>query len=82
MIIISLCWIAFFMLSCVDTSNKANILPADIQYSADTMFAHKRNRIIKRMDSICAARDSLVTQAMVDSLVTLERKKIKAITGE
>jgi len=75
-------WIAFFSFSCTDTSNKANILPPDIQYSADTMFAHKRNKITKHMDSICASRDSLVIQSMVDSLVDVEQQRIRAITGE
>jgi len=75
-------WIAFFCFSCTDTSNKANILPPDIQYSADTMFARKRVKIMKHMDSICTTRDSLVIQSMVDSLVALERQRIRAITGE
>ena len=77
-----ICCLAVACLSCTDTSNKANILPADIQYSADTMFAHKRNRLIKHMDSICASRDSIVLQTMIDSLVSVEKQRIRAITGE
>jgi len=34
------------------------------------------------MDSICASRDSLVIQSMVDSLVAVEQQRIRAITGE
>jgi len=68
--------------SCTPSGNKANILPPDIQYTADTMFSHRRNKIIKEMDSLCAARDSLMIQIKVDSIVALEQERIKAIKGE
>ena len=66
--------------SCGGNSNVANILPPDIQYSADTMFARNRRIKKKELDSLCIlTRDSLI-KVKVDSLVILEQKSIKNIT--
>ncbi len=59
-----------------------NILPPDIQYSADTMFARNRRVMKKELDSLCILRRDGLIKIKVDSLVILEQKSIKNITGE
>jgi len=67
--------------SCDNTENKANILPPDIQYTADTMFAHKRNQIIDEIDSICAVGFDEMVAMKVDSFLALEEERREAILG-
>lgn len=66
--------------SCGGNNNVANILPPDIQYSADTMFARKRRTLKKELDSICMQERDVLVKMKVDSLIILERKSIKNIT--
>lgn len=79
--IVAMC-IVLFSSSCAGSDNKANILPPEIQYAADTMFNHRRNKIIEEVNDLCAENDSIVIRAMVDSLVALETEGINAIIGE
>jgi len=65
--------------SCGDNANKANILPPDIQYTADTMFSHRRKMIVDLQDSICAVRHDSLVQVKVDSFIQLEHERRKAI---
>lgn len=80
-IIVSTCFV-LFLCSCIGADNKANILPPEIQYTADTMFNNRRNRIIEEVNDLCTQRDSIVIKAMVDSLVALETEGINSIIGE
>jgi|GEM_PF-2704830 len=69
-------------MSCGDGGNKANILPPDIQYMADTMFSHRKRAITKEMDSICIANSSMLIESAIDSFVRLEQLRIKEIRGD
>lgn len=68
--------------SCGPDANKANILPPDVQYMADTMFSHRRRYIIAEMDSICQRELASLIAAARDSLVELERIHIQNIIGD
>ena len=67
--------------SCIDNSNRANILPPDVQYMADTMFSKRRRAIKSEMDSLCVKRTSNLIEIAVDSIVTLEKERINKIIG-
>jgi len=67
--------------SCGGDSNRANILPPDIQYAADTMFGHRRRVIQLELDSLCMIRKDSLISAKVDSIISKERQSIKNIIG-
>lgn len=67
--------------SCGDNNNVANILPPEIQYRADTMFARRKRVLKKELDSICVAHKDSLVKVKADSLIILERKSINNITG-
>ena len=69
------------LLACDASSNRANILPADVQYMADTMFSHRRRAIIDEMDSLCLIQSPELIIEKRDSLVRLERDRINQILG-
>ncbi len=65
--------------ACSQPTNRANILPAEVQYMADTMFSHRRNRIIKEMDTLCMQNSPAMIERARDSLVLLEKARIEKI---
>ena len=67
------------MLSCDNQSNKANILPPEVQLMSDTMFANRRRAIIQEMDSICEVQTPEIIRITRDSLVQLEQDRIQEI---
>lgn len=67
--------------SCGGNNNVANILPPEIQYCADTMFARQRRIMKKDLDSLCVSTRESLIKRKVDSLLILEKESIKNITG-
>ncbi len=67
--------------ACDGNANRANILPPEVQYMADTMFSHKRRALINEMDSICSQELEVLIANARDSIVALEEIHIKKITG-
>ena len=68
--------------SCSSNPNKANILPPDVQYMADTMFSRRRRSIELEMDSICQEMMPFLVEQARDSLVAIEQEHIKSIIGD
>ena len=68
--------------ACSSNSNRANVLPPDVQYMADTMLSHRRRAIYGEMDSIYQERFDKLVQYKVDSLVALEKERIQNIIGD
>ena len=68
--------------SCSSNPNKANILPPDVQYMADTMFSHRRRSIELEMESICQEMMPFLVEQARDSLVAIEQEHIKSIIGD
>ena len=66
---------------CSGGDHIANILPPDIQYSADTMFAADRREIMEKMDTLCLGHTDSLVRVYTDSLVTLELERIQSIRG-
>ena len=77
-------WIGCIVLLCFGCSSqgtKANVLPPNVQYMADTMLSKKRRALIAEMDSLCELKFAELVQRKVDSLVRIERTQIENIIG-
>lgn len=73
--------IVLLCFGCSSQGTKANVLPPNVQYMADTMLSKKRRALISEMDSLCEMRFAELVQRKVDSLVRIERTQIENIIG-
>ena len=67
--------------SCVDNTNKANLLDPAIKYQADTMFSHRHKVMSDALDSICFNMQDSLVRVYTDSLVKDQQEQINAILG-
>ena len=71
---ISILFVGIIVLGCEPSS--INSLTPEVRYMADTIFARKKIKLEKEMDSICLAQKDQFIAHAVDSLVKINEQRI------
>lgn len=65
--------------SCGSNSDAKLLIPV-VTYTTDTMLNNRKEMIELEMDSLCAVHQEAYIQSAVDSLLKIERARIKQLT--
>lgn len=77
--LLALIAILFTMSSC-ESSSDAKLLAPLVDYVSDTMYARRKPLIRAEVDSLCLELSDGYRQAAIDSLIQIERRRIKELS--
>lgn len=78
-VIAAITGLGFALCSCGDTTSRQSLSP-EVKYMSDTMYNNRKPKIEDELDSLCLERIPLLKQRAIDSLLIIEKERIRELS--
>ncbi len=78
-VIAAMIGLSFTLCSCGGTTSRQSLSP-EVKYMSDTMYNKRKNMLEDELDSLCLERIPLLRQKAIDSLIIIEKERIRELS--